>query len=440
MKVVVLRKKRKKIFQDDTKGYVVDEYTGKKLNKDGTMHLDHVVSAKKIHDDLSLRMVTSAEERDRIATDDKNLAKTYSSLNQSKGEKDFEQWANSINRKDKTKTNAEYYEVDSARAQEKVSIAEQHIESSRKKATYNHYIDSIKEQGINRGFQSAKRQVVGLFIYECAEVFFRVMVPFVREWNTYSCLSDRIYRFQELLQQAIEHIKNNVWVKFKGLLQAFTSGFVSGFSNTVLMTFVNMFTTTASSMGKILLASLDGIMGAMKMVFQAPKNMSKEEIFKNALKIIGAAIIAVLGTIFTESVEFFIKTHLPFLAPISDIIANIVSALMIGICCAILFYTIDNFSTILKDFGKLIGLNMSAKEIEKKYQAFLDRLSDIHQELLETIVDEYRKIGNLCQMCGDFNKSSLERFQISIKYAEAVGVKGNRILKSEQDFDDFFNN
>ncbi|MDE6978111.1 MAG: hypothetical protein K2O85_00880, partial [Helicobacter sp.] len=86
------------------------------------------------------------------------------------------------------------------------------------------------------------------------------------------------------------------------------------------------------------------------------------------------------------------------------------------------------------------GLNMSAKEIEKKYQAFLARLSDIHQELLETIVDEYRKIGNLCQMCGDFNKSSLERFQISIKYAEAVGVKSSQILRSKQDIDDFFNN
>ncbi|MNW41844.1 hypothetical protein D3C74_189980 [compost metagenome] len=102
-------KKRKLNFQTSIE--ITDDYTGKVLKKDGTTHLDHVISAKAIHSNNGARLYMNAEQRDEMATSERNLAWTDSSLNQSKNDKDLEQWMDRENKRSPGKTNAQHYEI-----------------------------------------------------------------------------------------------------------------------------------------------------------------------------------------------------------------------------------------------------------------------------------------------------------------------------------------
>ncbi len=76
--------KRKAMMQQD--GPLIDAYTGKEIPKDGRSHLDHIVSAHELHKDAKNHLFMTDQERINMALDDKNLAMTNGSLNQSKGD------------------------------------------------------------------------------------------------------------------------------------------------------------------------------------------------------------------------------------------------------------------------------------------------------------------------------------------------------------------
>ena len=80
-----LPKKRKEAFQ--TQDVIIDEYTGRPLPKDGRAQLDHIVSASEIENNPRTNLFQTPEDRAKMATNDKNLAWTESSANQSKGNK-----------------------------------------------------------------------------------------------------------------------------------------------------------------------------------------------------------------------------------------------------------------------------------------------------------------------------------------------------------------
>ncbi|MBQ9238989.1 MAG: hypothetical protein IJ191_06735 [Treponema sp.] len=82
-----LPKKRKEAFQ--TQDVIIDEYTGRPLPKDGRAQLDHIVSASEIENNPRTNLFQTPEDRAKMATNDKNLAWTESSANQSKGNKNW---------------------------------------------------------------------------------------------------------------------------------------------------------------------------------------------------------------------------------------------------------------------------------------------------------------------------------------------------------------
>jgi hypothetical protein len=98
---VPLPKKRKAAFQTQEK--IVDAYTGKELPKDGRTHLDHIVSAKEIESNAKNHLFKTPEERARMATNDKNLAWTEASANQSKGDRSMKEWLDKADKHGGTK-------------------------------------------------------------------------------------------------------------------------------------------------------------------------------------------------------------------------------------------------------------------------------------------------------------------------------------------------
>ncbi|WP_051456998.1 hypothetical protein [Brochothrix campestris] len=90
-------KMRKELFKNNK--IIKDDYTRKHLKKDSRTHIDHVVSAKSIHDNDKARLYMTADQRNDMATHHKNLAVTNGSVNQSKGAKSLEDWMHSSNKK-----------------------------------------------------------------------------------------------------------------------------------------------------------------------------------------------------------------------------------------------------------------------------------------------------------------------------------------------------
>ena len=155
-------KKRKEKFK--TNSEILDDYTGKNLAKDGTTHLDHVVSAKAIHDNNKARLYMDDEQRNVMATSDPNLAWTDSSLNQSKSDKDLNDWMDQRNRKNPDKTNADHYEVDRGAASKRHNEANEHINKTIKKAEVKYYTKNVAATGADQGLRMAKKQALGMFL------------------------------------------------------------------------------------------------------------------------------------------------------------------------------------------------------------------------------------------------------------------------------------
>ena len=101
----------------------IDYHTGEKLVAvEDDYQFDHVKSVGECKDDTLLGFFLSSEEIEDILNSDDNLAATDKYLNNVKDKKDWEEWEawwDEPCNKDKTKTNAEYYNIDKKRARER---------------------------------------------------------------------------------------------------------------------------------------------------------------------------------------------------------------------------------------------------------------------------------------------------------------------------------
>lgn len=102
----------------------IDYHTGEKLVAvEDDYQFDHVKSVGECKDDTLLGFFLSSEEIEDILNSDDNLAATDRYLNNIKDKKSWEEWEawwDEPCNKDKTKTNAEYYNIDK-KGQEKDS-------------------------------------------------------------------------------------------------------------------------------------------------------------------------------------------------------------------------------------------------------------------------------------------------------------------------------
>lgn len=146
-----LPKMRRKLFQQ--KDDIIDAYTGKKLSRDGRTHLDHVVPVKQFETDP--RKILNMSINERIALANENIVPCNSSINMSMQDSDKSEWAKRRNKKNKGKTNAEYYEVDVEKLTKTKIKASINIE-------YNLMKKTVIKQGrevISTGIDEAKKML-----------------------------------------------------------------------------------------------------------------------------------------------------------------------------------------------------------------------------------------------------------------------------------------
>ena len=75
---------------------------------------------------------------------------------------------------------------------------------------------------------------------------------------------------------------------------------------------------------------------------------------------------------------------------------------------------------------------------QEKVNAYVEKLDKEYQVKLDELLNKYQKLGELQRYSFDFNINVQLRFVASINLARLVGVSEEKILKNEEEIDDFF--
>lgn len=430
-----LSAQRKKMFTENEEIY--DAYTHKKLNKDGRTHIDHITSAKEIHEMDAARLYMTDDERNDMATADSNMAAIDGRMNQSKGEKSMEEW---LKKEKDGQTNAERYDVDEAEAMRLRRRSQLGIKGKVVLAAGR----EVSMASFSSGVAQAKKQVIGLLMHYGTSIFLEEVQSYAANWKNYSRIAERLDalkamggRIKDRLIEKVKDIKNII----KEVFASAKEGFISGIVGTIVTTLINMVATTVKSVGKILQDSVTTLIGAFKMWTKNPNNLDKATLAKETIKMISLGASASVGIIAEEGIKTTLASTA--LAPVADPIGIVGGILVTGVSSAVLIYVMDNFGKIIKKFkdawnDMMYGLQRTKREILETYNKALAAVDETYRGILSDIKDYYDKMDNLALLAHDMNLSGEEQVSASIAYARASGVDDSELFHNVDEAKKFF--
>lgn len=311
-------------------GGLIDGYTGNiLLNKKGERHLDHIISAKEIHDDPGR---TLAElDSVKLASHKSNLQSTHASINTSKSslsvndflEKLPERIENSQKELIRDQKKLEEILKDTPAQKDNARKLEGKIKNTKAKIRQLQSIDikAIREKDeearsiyniqINKnyytsskffqqtiatsgvaGLKMGTRQMLGLVL---AEVWFelREKIPLIFEKSKKDF---RLECFIESIQQTLKGIWHRIQVRFQDFLIGFKEGVFSGVFASATTTLFNIFATTQKAAIKIIREMWGQLVKAIKLIVFNPDQLSFVDLSKAVIAVLSAGVAAVVGS------------------------------------------------------------------------------------------------------------------------------------------------
>jgi hypothetical protein len=177
----------------------------------------------------------------------------------------------------------------------------------------------------------------------------------------------------------LRRVASTVWKNWKNIIAAFKDGALSGFISNIITTIINIFFTTAKNIVRIIREGTFVLFNAAKMILFPPKDMTLEEIWDAALKIIVTGTGTLAGICIEESLSKLIIT-IPLLAPLAQTLSLIVSGILTGLITSIALFAINNWDP----FG--------ACDI-KKQRYIRHRLDEIGDEHISNLDEMCKKFG-----------------------------------------------
>lgn len=411
--------KRKEMFKKG--GPITSAYTGRELPKDGRMHLDHVRSAKAIEDDPRANLFMNQKQRVAMANHQANLVPSESSINQSMQDRDKKEWANSPRNKDPGKTNAESFGVDMERLNKTVDTSDAHIQKSLLKAQAVKQGSELAVTGAKDAAKNAVRQAMGVVLYEFVNGSFVEIKYLVKDHSDEGNLIDR-------LVESLKRVMNRVVNKLQAALEAAVHGGVQGFISNLLTFLINNLITTSRKIVTIIRESMQSLWKAIKLLMSPPKDTSALEVAREVTKIIATVVTTGLGMLMEESVKGFILS-VPFLAPIAEVLATALTAIMTGIAAVLVVYGIDRMFDWLSSTGTE---RLAAQEQHMDSQMLVAgrlatwlKLQYQNSQLYETCAAEYQEVQN------SFSLISFGLETAAVEAGESIKARGSMIESLE---------
>lgn len=332
--------------------------------------VDHVLTAKPIHDDRG--RVLSGLSGPELADAPENLRWTNSSLNSSMGATKDEH-GEPVEIPDYIAKHPELSEDTKARMMDAYAQAKASYEQKIAQAYYfnfsnpncrQFYLDAASAAG-KRGVQMGVRQAVGFLM---VEAWFSVRNEIARSDQSVEGILRAIPCGLNLCAQ-------NMMRNFEPLMAQFGSGLLSGVLSSVTSTISNTFFTTTENFGKVLRQAWASIVEALEVLFFNAKDQYFCDRMTAAAKILAAGAGMIVGTSVQESVQVKLTgTALP--NDLKNTIALFAGSLCTGLLTITFLFYIDN-----DPFQKLLenAYGAHVKNLKEQGQRFLEYCAELEK-------------------------------------------------------------
>lgn len=387
-------------------GKLEDAYTGsnlmftksKAVPSSQKADLDHVISAKNVHDDRG-RVLAGLDGKE-LANQESNLKFTNSSLNRSMGKKDIP---------DYIAAHPEMPEDQKQRMMDAYNTAMGEMDAQINRAYYTspRFALDLSASVATVGVGMGMRQALG-FVF--AEIWFAVQDE-LAEWKGRSQAEDS--DFKELFRRIGQGIKRGYECakeKYADLFQHFLKGAVGGALASLTTTLSNIFFTTAANTVKIIRESWASLVEAGEVLFINPQNYEFGDRIRAAAKILAVGASVVVGTVVREAVA---KTPFGTIPEIGPVVQAFCASMVSGIMsCTLLLYldrskainklvqVLNNMHTIETEIGYLRRctemfeayaaelMRVTPEELRSQMQKVEQVVASIHVGMTETALNE----------------------------------------------------
>ncbi|MDN4628609.1 hypothetical protein [Erwinia sp. PsM31] len=334
--------KRKDMFMKDEP--IISAYTGNELKRDGTTHLDHVVSANRIETDSRNNLFMTQAQRVAMANDPKNLVAAESNINQSMQEMEKNEWADKVRKNNKGQglSNTEYFGIDREKLAQTASTAEAHVKKDVLIAQVKKQGAELAKTGAQQAIRSALRQALGIALHTLVNHTFIELKRLFNDPDK-SNLIDR-------LTAALKRVVNQVLSKLRAMWDAAVNGLLQGFISNLLTFLINNFITTAAKVVSVIREGMAGLWKAVKMLINPPPGQTGIETARAVTKILAGVVTTSLGLMFEEAIKGFLS-GIPLLLPMVGILSPAITAILTGIVSSLVVYGLDRFFDWLSQTG-----------------------------------------------------------------------------------------
>lgn len=295
-------------------GEGVNYMSGEKVKANDDTDVDHVVSAKEIHNDPG--RILAGVDGVELANSAYNLKLTKRTLNRMKGCKTVEEFLDKKDKKIKEleakpdlnpKEKELLEELKNINDEEMKKIDKEIRQKNDNKINKEYYLGekflkNTSKQAALEGARMSLQQAVGCIISEFFNLLFDEVIDIYK--NGFSINGEGFFN---TLKIRISNIGKKLKERWKELASKIVEngaiGFISGFIGSLITTITNMFKTTLKSISRVIREGLCSLFKAIKYLFFPPKNMTFADAWHEAKKLIITAIIASAGVFIEELLE-----------------------------------------------------------------------------------------------------------------------------------------
>ena len=370
-------KKRKEYFENGNKDFK-DEYTGKTnigfLGKsknaptDRNANLDHIISAKSIHEDRG-RVLAKLDGKE-LANSADNFAWTNEKLNKSMNADEIPDYIAAHPELDETTKNNMMNRYKKAKKAYDAKI-------NRAYYTSKEFWKNSGKAAAKLGLMMGLRQALGLVF---TEIWFTVKDAIIQSKKDGKSLFDAIAK---AVKQGLKNAKK----KFREIWEKFIEGAVAGVLSSLVTTLANIFFTTAKNVIKIIRESFASLSQATKILFINPDSYPIGDRFIAAAKVLATGASVIAGSMVKE---LFKTSPIAGIPVIEDVVPTFCSVLVTGIMSCSLLYLLDHNKYIKKAIEKLnqipdianfnVALNKQSELLDKYLSEFMKIDFDLLQQ------------------------------------------------------------
>lgn len=436
----------KNVSEKKKNGELTDSYTGKKLERNANVDLDHAVASKEIHEDRG-RVLAGLDGLD-LANNEDNLKPTDRSINRSMQHKDMDAYLADWEKKTPERknriialkekdslTDKERKELEKLEKLDQIDPDKMRAENKKARKAYDAKIQKAyytsekfyKDTAIaagSRGAEMGMRQAMGF-------VFVEIYMGAEHELKSMPANSN----LEDMLKAVGTGVKNgaeNAKKKYKEIFSKFGEGFISGSLASITTTLCNIFFTTAKNLIRNIRQIYASVVQAGKVLLFNPDNLMFGDRIKTSTVIIATGASVLVGTAVGELIG---KTPVGAIPGVGQIVQTFSSTLVSGLisCTLLVFLDRSKFMNALID-----KLNAIPSEVNN-YKEVADALERLAAKLENLDIAKFRADTERYQNISDKIAKSASEEEINDLLLSAYKVFDIRIPWTG-DFDSFMGN